>query len=116
MPTNEERREVAAKLRKADLTEGASYMQEIEGFDSVTAVRFVMWPNLVSVLFGDKPIVSLQEIIDRLADLIEPEPKRTCRNLSKDFAVFHCSECGFFQRDAPCLRFCPKCGTKVVGE
>lgn len=126
MPSNDERREVAAKLRKADLTEGASYMQEIEGFDSVTAVRFVMWPNLVSVLFGDKPIVSLQEIIDRLANLIEPE-EQTCSNEAASNDYFTCSKCGmevdlyndyggFSNYAHGDWNYCPNCDAKVVGE
>lgn len=40
--------------------------------------------------------------------------ERTCRNLSKDFAVFHCSVCGYFERDCACARYCPSCGAKVV--
>ena len=40
--------------------------------------------------------------------------ERTCRNLSKDFAVFHCSVCGYFERDCACARYCPNCGSRVV--
>ena len=42
--------------------------------------------------------------------------ERTCRNLSGDFAVFCCSECGYFERDCACANYCPNCGAKVVGE
>lgn len=81
-PTNEERREVAAKLRRlAERHEGVLY----------------------------------------LADLVEPEPERTCRDLGgEDGTVFEhydfgCSECGF----ASCAvdaRFCPECGARVTVE
>ena len=81
-PTNEERREVAAKLRRlAERHEGVLY----------------------------------------LADLVEPEPERTCRDLGgEDGTVFEhydfgCSECGF----ASCAvdaKFCSECGARVTVE
>ena len=40
--------------------------------------------------------------------------KRTCRNLSGDFAVFSCSECGYFERDCACANYCPNCGARVI--
>lgn len=40
--------------------------------------------------------------------------ERTCRNLSGDFAVFRCSECGYFERDCACANYCPHCGAKVI--
>lgn len=42
--------------------------------------------------------------------------ERTCRNLSKDFAVLHCSACGYFERDCACANYCPKYGAEVVGK
>lgn len=113
MPTNDERREVAARLRETMLTEGAAYIERERGLDPVAAASFVAIPNLIGALNFDKAIVSMRELADRLADLIEPE-ERTCRNQSKDFAVFWCSDCGYFQRDVPCAKYCPKCGAKVV--
>ena len=42
--------------------------------------------------------------------------ERTCHNLSGDFAVFRCSECGYFERDCACANYCPNCGAKVVNK
>ena len=122
MPSNDERRKVAARLRKANLAEGAEDIQEIQRFDYVTAVRFVMWPNLVSVLFRGKPIVSMHEIIERLADLIEPEPERTCQIVNKYEGTAsthlrmlgHCSKCG--EVIEVTHKFCFECGAKVVDK
>lgn len=118
MPTNEERREVAARLRvlsshrevDKELVEDALglYMGEcIDGYDPVSVME--------------------------LADLIEPEPERTCRNKAvrnnKEFPPeyrtdnFICSACGaLFFADSEYINhpidwaFCPDCGAKVVGE
>lgn len=61
-----------------------------------------------------------------IADKIERETKRTCRNLSNDGDVFVCSECrnethGFMFDDFGCtvgfglgVGRCPNCGAKVV--
>lgn len=77
--------------------------------------------------------VHASEICDRLADLIEPEPERTCRKLppfnsgdrytltakyasgfeySETLAYARCSECGTHFCDD--FAYCPKCGAKVT--
>ena len=73
VPTNEERYEVAARLRETMLTEGAAAIEEREGMEPAVAARFVAIPNLAAALNFDKAIVSMRELTDRLADLIEPE-------------------------------------------
>ena len=106
-PTNEERREVAARLRvlsshrevDKELVEDALglYMGEcIDGYDPVSVME--------------------------LADLIEPEPERTCRIVGAHTAhasthlrkVGRCSDCGeLIETDH---RYCFNCGSKVVDE
>lgn len=54
--------------------------------------------------------ISMQAIADELNACAE----RTCRNLSGDFAVFRCSECGYFERDCACANYCPNCGARVI--
>lgn len=104
MPTNEERREVAKRLRilsghrevdKEFVHEALGlYMGEcVDGYDPVS--------------------------VSELADLIEPE-ERTCRD--DGTGAFRCTRCGAFaRRDAvmDCtgqipLRYCPNCGARVV--
>lgn len=77
--------------------------------------------------------VHASEICDRLADLIEPEPERTCWNKAvrnnKEFPPeyrtdnFICSACGaLFFADSEYINhpidwaYCPDCGAKVVDE
>lgn len=108
MPTNEERREVAERLRML-----ASHLAADE--------------ELAYDVLGRFDIYGIME----LADLIEPEPERTCQNLVIDFNRisprehrtdnFICSACReLFCADGECVNhpidwaYCPNCGAKVV--
>lgn len=99
MPTNEERREVAARLRilsghrevdKEFVHEALGlYMGEcVDGYDPVS--------------------------VSKLADLIEPE-ERTCRMIDNGVELC-CSECDgrHAYDDEP--NYCMRCGAKVVGQ
>lgn len=116
MPTDEERREVAAYLRNPLIKRGV-----IDGIDLLPVV-------------GDSTVIitsphegSMMSAADLLADLIEPEPERTCRmtKIGGDRILagwWECSECGPVY--PPCkdeiakwaLQRCPRCGAKVVDE
>lgn len=108
MPSNEERREVAARLRKR----AANYDGETEA-----------WNELAEAAFGWVCGFEHSDLFEYLADLVEPE-ERTCRN-SYDGREFHCSGCGtqwhlLTREDALCEwehvrtpTFCPKCGARV---
>ena len=70
------------------------------------------------------------ELFNRLADLIETEPERTCRDIDYDTESITCSECGEITRDTLFWvdvdggktvkghrpRFCSNCGARVVDE
>lgn len=88
MPTNDERREVAARLRKDD----------------------VFW-NVVKT--------DIDTYRNYLADLIEPEPERTCEFIpfiEDDGSVFveNCSECDAAVLSRCGFNYCPNCGARVV--
>lgn len=106
MSTNDERREVAAKLRE----------YAGDRFTINTCLRFA--------LFGDYPSYlqySDEKVLHVLADLIEPEPERMCR--IKDM---RCTECGgnldsyfHFSDESSEWKirpFCSWCGAKVVDK
>lgn len=128
-PTNEERREVAARLRgwvwrnhpPKCLMNSIAFGDECPGTDDD--------PYTIDChqceVFAAK----------RLADLVEPESERTCRKLpplnsgdrytltakyasgleySETLAYARCSECGTHFCDD--FAYCPKCGAKVVDE
>lgn len=114
MPTNEERREVAANIRRTNFKEGFETVQETEGLEPAAAIRFVAWPNLVSALNIGKPIVSMHEVTERLACLIEPE-ERTCKYIWDEHDhVWKCSECGGLEPCSDSVNYCCDCGAKVV--
>lgn len=115
MLTNEERREVAARLRV------------LADKNAVTATDFLI-SEIFKELGGEPPATpSLctlgdleaydQAFLYRLADLIEPEPERTCRSIiaesENNEGLNVCSECGKLHFGTP---FCAYCGAKVVSE
>ena len=102
MPTNDERRKIAAELR--------------ENRDPLTPY------NLVDYIFDDPwNHDSGEEVAARLAELIEPE-ERTCHVTMKwdglDGRDPVCSECGayFDDKEWHKQKFCPNCGAKVVEQ
>lgn len=109
MPTNDERREVAARLRHVakhgapEWGTTACCIAECIGEDS-----YPLWD-------GSEPLFS------KLADLIEPE-ERTCRVTMKwdglDGRDPVCSKCGAYFDDKKWheQKFCPNCGAKVVQQ
>lgn len=100
MPTNDERRKIAAELR--------------ENRDPLTPY------NLVDYIFDDPwNHDSGEEVAARLADLIEPE-ERTCRIYDTDHGFedsIRCNACQMtFRRPWQPFKFCPNCGAKVIQE
>ena len=112
MPTNEERREVAARLRDYESLREAFMESPLCAFlDALGVDGYIDWNGVINIL----------------ADLIEPEPERTCRMTKKgpEFVLagwWECSECGPVY--PPCndeiavwaLQKCPRCGAKVVDK
>lgn len=100
MPTNDERREVARRLRD-NAGQKPSWV--------------IPW-----AAFNDAYEHEGAELLNRLADLIEPE-ERTCRVIMKwdglDGRDPVCSKCGTYFDDKKWheQKFCPNCGAKVVG-
>lgn len=95
MPTNEERREIARKLREVDMDDFSCYAQEHEVIETILGC----WIDCEH---------EGQETNERLADLIEPEPERT--DTSRYFRLkvperklgYHVTEGGYdvvFDRD-----------------
>ena len=108
MPTNEERREVAARLRNLDEGMWGSYSEEYED---------LRWACLC-----DRGEYGGMELHERLADLIEPEPERTCHVVAR-YEARSRSEIGRERIELSCghiverhSKFCHNCGAKVVGE
>lgn len=122
MVTNDERREMAARLRGLaadDLEDGKFYdCGEVEdALDLATDDGY--WYEVDGVR--------------RLADLLEPEPERTCTMDKSEFAdfapeyegLYSCPKCGEETAVLACVnengdmewvkpRFCGFCGAKVV--
>lgn len=110
MISDEERREVVRRLRELRMTA-----------PGVTSVGHGYLWSLLWAVFGDE-LGELdrsdwfERICSRLADLIEPEPERTCRvDFDEEVGCWRCSECGWELTPGD-EQFCPKCGARVVDE
>lgn len=103
MPSLEERREVAARLRDMANRRG------LYGRD-------VFFANLIDALSMERR-TSVGEILERLADLIEPD-ERTCRVVREFVDIggermtdFTCC----FNQNGWGHSYCPSCGARVIG-
>lgn len=99
MPTNDERREIAARLQDMANERGRHD-------------RALFFASLIDALSMEGR-ASVGEILNRLAELIEPE-ERTCRPSNK--CGFPTCECGEVFKDFNLPNYCPNCGAKVVNE
>lgn len=114
MVTDDERREVATRLR-------------------ANAKAHPHMGLLLNFAFADKGLnpdgemeynVTSYHAALRLADLIEPEPERTCRMRDAHWDDGRrtwgciCSECGakHERKSGKWMNYCPNCGAKVVEE
>lgn len=105
MPTNEERREVARKLRETS--------DEIRYWCDTNPYWYVM-----KCIYGDVEIHDDNELFYRLADLIEPEPERTGHAVEDvsigGYVSWRCSECG--QPINKADNYCSNCGVRLVAK
>ena len=103
MISDEERREVAERMRGYDVSEFKE--SAIVPFLDCLGVGYMNW----------------REVLDTLADLID---QPTCRNNgNRDDRHFWCSRCGYeawTYDDSYCdpsdFSFCPDCGAEVLDE
>lgn len=118
--TNNERREVARRLRElpTDMYE-VEDLWEMKGLDTCCKDQTDYY-LIHFALFGCFPADHMhpcdyEELHMRLADLIEPEPERTCIYVyDEESAGWRCSECGGLEPVGDHVRYCPDCGAKVV--
>lgn len=102
MATNDERREVAQKLR------------ELEVGDFPDG-RFYDWGEVETALgIVDYGSWYKEADVQRLARLIEPEPERTCHPVIEDETGV-CSNCGE-DIDGYGWSYCPNCGRRIVEQ
>jgi hypothetical protein len=102
MPTNDERRKVAYKIRRIPKTG--------------KAVAFIVLAHQLGLEFHPDfayGTVCTPESVMRLADLIEPAPERTCRMIDNG-AELCCSECDCRHSYDDEPRFCMGCGARVA--
>ena len=126
MISNDERREVARRLREVNPYRNQSYTVPYNRY--TPAAEYLA--ELAGALgYSPKNDVSRLGFQNHLADLIEPEPERTCRvefyppGYEDNLHYEVCSECGTIltasrpgDRHAARASYCPECGARVIGE
>lgn len=139
MPTNEERREVAARLRNYEnLSESLKESPICAFIDALGLGGYHDWKDvciriadliepepvcIANVTFTDEQVEKIKADVLKELEL----PERTCRMKKKESkhvlsGWWECSECGIVY--PPCneeialwaLKYCPHCGAKVVLE
>jgi hypothetical protein len=117
VPTNDVRREAAARLREIDEDVWSRFSVEANDIRKAIGLSFFQRDSTVQ----------------RLSDLIEPEPERTCRLVTHKHPAgraferdLYCSECDtllwdscgdpFYSLSVEEQKFCYNCGAKVVKE
>ena len=120
MISNEERREVAAKLAREAQAWSETFPDAVFDLGDVSAVM-----QDLCEFAGLRGKVSIVDIFLRFAELID---RPTCRNVYDETEMgacangFECSECGNRVEDIEHYRItgtfncCPKCGREVVRE
>ena len=112
MISNDERREVATRLRDYERLREAFMESPLCAFlDALGVEGYIDWNGVIILL----------------ADLIDPEVEHTCKNLATRKDDFACSICdcevvgcmvdNFGSFDNPlCFSYCPNCGAEVVDD
>ena len=102
MPTNEERRKIAARLRNWESFRKTFRESPIcAALDVLNVEGYLDWRG----------------VCELLADLIEPEPERTCHFRNDGHGIMWCDAQGCdYDMDEyfPIPNYCPNCGAKVV--
>lgn len=118
--TSDERRDMARKLRELpiDMYE-VEEKWESEGLNTDCHDQTDYY-LIYFVLFGCLPadhmhLCDYEELHTRLADLIEPEPERTCHLIEDEDGRTACSERGCTALYMSSATYCPDCGARVVG-
>ena len=101
-PTDKERRDVAENLRNM-CCYGCRYAEQF-------------YELLNETVMNEWDFHEYRDVAERLADLIEPAPERTCRLVEDGENRTACSECGASYLCMSDASFCPDCVAKVVGE
>ena len=114
MPTNEERREVSKKIR--ELTEDVwSLAKEWEDQADYYQIHFAIFFSFPA---DHMHPCDYNELHERLADLIEPEPERTGHAVEDvsigGYVSWRCSECG--QPINKADNYCSNCGVRLVAK
>ena len=117
-----ERSEVARRLRGLQSRQSRDEDRpEITTWEGIGAAVLPddEWQRIDRFRSRDNRTQAVRSIIaGRLADLIEPEPERTCHDETESPMSFLCGECGWFWNDPEDelgFRYCPSCGARVIG-
>ena len=113
--TNEERREIAARLRE----DAASWLEQCPSGDADRDAWEIMGDIVLAIGFGrDQGEVRAVDLLDHLADLID---RPTCHFVRHETSGHmpngeRCDNCEevYILEDTRDWRYCPSCGAEVI--
>lgn len=124
MATDEERREVAARLRERE----SVWCKNMAHVNVVPGIPSTQYEDMAALL-GFSGWTLGADVFARLADLIDRQ-ERTCHNIDKGYWWFKCSECGVALEEEDDMgyttmqdehgkpiyepRYCPNCGARII--
>jgi predicted RNA-binding Zn-ribbon protein involved in translation (DUF1610 family) len=112
--TDQQRREVAARLRDRTMTEGCEDPKRMRGILRTTRLESELFWIKTCMLpaFSRTETMGFEPMLDGLADLID---RPTCRAVLCHGGMYGCTRCGYDGwGDAESVtRYCPECGAEV---
>ncbi len=112
--TDQQRREVAARLRDREMTEGMDNPKRLHGISRGTLLESQLFWVQTCMLpaFGRTETMGFESMLDALADLID---RPTTRAVLCHGGMYGCTRCGFdgWCDEQSVTRYCPECGAEV---
>ena len=113
--TDQQRREVAGRLRDRKMTEGTSDPKRLRGIGRATVLESQLFWIQTCMLpaFRRTEVMGFEPMLDGLADLID---RPTCRAVLCHDGFYGCTRCGYDGwADAESVTsYCPECGAAVL--
>jgi hypothetical protein len=113
--TDQQRREVAARMRDREMTEGIDDPKRLRGLtrEEVLEANIFWIQTCMLPAFRRTETMGFEPLLEGLADLID---RPACRAVLCHDGCYGCTRCGYdgWADAGSVTRYCPECGAEVV--